>query len=92
MNNGNQAKERAFNMNAVNALQDPNVMTEVADSKKVEVDRIIPDCKLELENSLFTIDLMSLGHGSFDVIVGMDLLSKHKAGIVLLLLNEDLLP
>ncbi|GJU81759.1 putative reverse transcriptase domain-containing protein [Tanacetum coccineum] len=33
-------------------------------------------------NSLFTIDLIPLGHGSFDVIVGMDWLSKNKAVIV----------
>ncbi|GJU34630.1 putative reverse transcriptase domain-containing protein [Tanacetum coccineum] len=79
-NNGNQVKGRAFNVNAVGALQDPNVMTEVEDGKKVEVDRVIFNCKLELGNSLFTID--PLGHGSFDVIVGMDWLSKHKAEIV----------
>ncbi|GJZ84397.1 reverse transcriptase domain-containing protein [Tanacetum coccineum] len=125
-NNGNQVKGRAFNVNAVCALQHLNVVTgtfslnnhyatvlfdsradfsfistdfapllnvkpsfvnpgyviEVADGKKVEVDRIIHDCKLELGNSLFTIDLIPLGHGSFDVIVGMDWLSKHKAEIV----------
>ncbi|GKB30202.1 putative reverse transcriptase domain-containing protein, partial [Tanacetum coccineum] len=81
-NNGNQVKGRAFNVNAVGALQDPNVMTEVADGKKVEVDRVIFNCKLELGNSLFTIDLIPLGHGSFNVIVGMDWLSDHKAEIV----------
>ncbi|GKC95880.1 putative reverse transcriptase domain-containing protein, partial [Tanacetum coccineum] len=116
-NNRNQARGRAFNVNAVDVLQDPNVVTgtfplndyfatvlfdygadfsfistefvpllnvkpsivtrgymiEVADGKKVEVDRIIPDCKLELGNSLFTIDLIPLGYGSFDL---------HKAEIV----------
>ncbi|GJV09075.1 putative reverse transcriptase domain-containing protein [Tanacetum coccineum] len=71
-NNGNQARGRAFNVNAVGALQDPKVVIEVADGKKVEVDRIIRGCKLELGNSLFTIDLIPLGYGSFDVIVGMD--------------------
>ncbi|GJW21013.1 putative reverse transcriptase domain-containing protein [Tanacetum coccineum] len=80
-NNGNQVRGRAFNVNAVGALQDPNVVT-VADGKKVEVDRIIRDCKLELGTSLFTIDLIQLGHGSFDVIVGMDWLSTHKDEIV----------
>ncbi|GJT36647.1 putative reverse transcriptase domain-containing protein [Tanacetum coccineum] len=55
---------------------------EVANGKKEEVDRIIRDCKLELGNSLFTIDLIPLGHGSFDVIVGMDWLSKNKAEIL----------
>ncbi|GJX95113.1 putative reverse transcriptase domain-containing protein [Tanacetum coccineum] len=125
-NNGNQARGRAFNVNAVEALQDPNIVTsnfslndhfatvlfnsgadfsfistnfapllnvkssivnpgyviEVADGKKVEVDRIIRDCKLELGNSLFIIDLIPLGHGSFDVIVGMDWFSKNKVVIV----------
>nr|GEU67373.1 hypothetical protein [Tanacetum cinerariifolium] len=55
---------------------------EVADGKKVEVDRIIHDYKLELGNSLFIIDLIPLGHGSFDVIIGMDWLSKNKVVIM----------
>ncbi|GKE21293.1 putative reverse transcriptase domain-containing protein [Tanacetum coccineum] len=123
---GNQARGRAFNVNAVDALQDPNVVTgtfslndhfatvlfdsgadfsfistkfapllnvkpsivssgyviEVANGKKEEVDRIIRDCKIELGNSLFTIDLIPLGHGSFDVIMGIDWLSKNKVEIV----------
>ncbi|GJS95950.1 putative reverse transcriptase domain-containing protein [Tanacetum coccineum] len=125
-NNGNPARRRAFNINAADVLQNPNVVMsnfslndhfatvifdsgadfsfistnftpllivkpsianlgyviEVADGKKVEVDRIIHDCKLELGNSLFIIDLTPLGHGSFDVIVGMDWLSKNKVVIV----------
>ncbi|GJR10028.1 putative reverse transcriptase domain-containing protein [Tanacetum coccineum] len=60
----------------------PGYLIEVADGKKVEVDRVIRNCKLELGTSLFTIDLIPLGHGSFDVIVGMDWLSEHKAEIV----------
>ncbi|GJW59882.1 putative reverse transcriptase domain-containing protein [Tanacetum coccineum] len=55
---------------------------EVADGKKVEVDRIIRDSKLELVNSLFSINLIPLGHESFNVIVGMDLLSQNKAVIL----------
>ncbi|GJX84486.1 putative reverse transcriptase domain-containing protein [Tanacetum coccineum] len=97
-NNGNQAKGRAFSVNAVDALQDPNIFApllnvkpsivspryviEIANGKKEEVDRIIRDCKLELGNSLFIINLIPLGHGSFDVIVGMDWLSNNKAEIV----------
>ncbi|GJY28472.1 putative reverse transcriptase domain-containing protein [Tanacetum coccineum] len=126
-NNGNQARERAFSVNAVDALQDPNIVTgtfslndhfatilfdsgadfsfistkfaplldvkpsivshgyviEVANGKKEEVDRIIRDCKLELENSLFTIDLIPLGHGSFDLVVGGEILrvqGEHTLG------------
>nr|GEU30686.1 hypothetical protein [Tanacetum cinerariifolium] len=125
-NNRNQARGRTFSVNAVDALQDPNVVTgtfslnnyfatvlfdygadfsfistkftpllnvkpsivspryviEVANGKKEDVDRIIRDCKLELVNSLFTIDLIPLGHGNFHVIMGMDCLSKNKAVIV----------
>ncbi|GJV64029.1 putative nucleotidyltransferase, ribonuclease H [Tanacetum coccineum] len=75
--NGNQVRGRAYNVNvnAMEAVQDPNVVT-------VEVDRIIRDCKLELGGSLFSINLIPLGHGSFDVIVGMDWLSQHKAVII----------
>ncbi|GJW07105.1 putative reverse transcriptase domain-containing protein [Tanacetum coccineum] len=85
-NNGNQVKGRAFNVNAVGTLQDPNVMTYTFSLNhhyaNVEVDRVIRNCKLELGTSLLTIDLIPLGHGSFDVIVGMEWLFEHKAGIV----------
>ncbi|GKC62654.1 putative reverse transcriptase domain-containing protein [Tanacetum coccineum] len=69
-------------INVKPSFVNPRYVIEVADGKKVEVNRIIRDCKLELGTSLFTIDLIPLGHGSFDVIVGMDWLSKHKAEIV----------
>ncbi|GKC74712.1 putative reverse transcriptase domain-containing protein [Tanacetum coccineum] len=69
-------------LNVKPSIVSPGYVIEVANGKKEEVDRIIRDCKLELGNSLFTIDLILLGHGSFDVIVGMDWLSKNKAEIV----------
>ncbi|GJW47611.1 putative reverse transcriptase domain-containing protein [Tanacetum coccineum] len=55
-------------LNVRSSIVNPGYVIEVADGKKVEVDRIIRDCKLELENSLFRIDLIPLGHGSFDVV------------------------
>ncbi|GKA47101.1 putative reverse transcriptase domain-containing protein [Tanacetum coccineum] len=79
--NGNQARGRAFNVNAVEALQDPNIVM-VANGKNVETDRIIRGCILGLGNSLFTIHLIPFGRESFDVIVGIYWLSKHKAEIV----------
>ncbi|GJR85541.1 putative reverse transcriptase domain-containing protein [Tanacetum coccineum] len=69
-------------LNVKPSIVSPGYVIKVANSKKEEVDRISCDCKLELGNSLFTIDLIPLGHGSFDVIVGMDWLSKNKAEIV----------
>ncbi|GJR46616.1 putative reverse transcriptase domain-containing protein [Tanacetum coccineum] len=124
--NENQDRGRACNVNAVDALQDPNVVTgtyslnnlyatvlfdsgavfsfistkfasllnaksiianpgyviEVANGRKEEVDRIFHGCRLELGDSMFLIDLIPLGQGSFDVIVGMDWLSNQKAVIV----------
>ncbi|GJV53302.1 putative reverse transcriptase domain-containing protein [Tanacetum coccineum] len=69
-------------LNVRPSIVNPSYVIKVSDGKKVEVDRIICDCKLELESSLFSINLIPLGHGSFDVIVGMDWLSQHKAVIV----------
>ncbi|GJT29801.1 putative reverse transcriptase domain-containing protein [Tanacetum coccineum] len=69
-------------LNVKPGIVNPSYMIEVADGKKVEVNRIIHDCKLELKSSLFSINLIPLGHGSFDVIMGMDWLSQHKAMIV----------
>ncbi|GKE60186.1 putative reverse transcriptase domain-containing protein [Tanacetum coccineum] len=57
------------------SIATPGYVIEITDGKKVKVDRIICGCKLELGSSLFTIDLIPLGHGSFDVIVGIDWLS-----------------
>nr|GEV63457.1 retrotransposon protein, putative, Ty3-gypsy subclass [Tanacetum cinerariifolium] len=120
--NENRTRGRAFNVNVVDALQDPNVVTstyslnnlyatmlfdssadfsfistkftpllnekpsianpryviEVVNGKKEEVDRIFRGCRLELGDSIFPIDLIPLGQGSFDVIVGMDWLSNLK--------------
>ncbi|GKA94895.1 putative reverse transcriptase domain-containing protein [Tanacetum coccineum] len=69
-------------LNVKPSIANPSYVIEIADGRKVEVNRIICGCKLELGNSLFTIDLISLGHRSFDVIIGMDWLSQNKAVIV----------
>nr|GEZ37732.1 putative reverse transcriptase domain-containing protein [Tanacetum cinerariifolium] len=69
-------------LNEKSSFVNPGYLIEVADGKKVEVDRVIRNCKLELGTSLITIDLIPLGYGSFDVIVGMDWLSEPKAEIV----------
>ncbi|GJS48960.1 putative reverse transcriptase domain-containing protein [Tanacetum coccineum] len=55
---------------------------EVANGKREEDDRIFRGCRLELGDCIFPIDLIPLGQGSFDVIVGMDWLSNQKAVIV----------
>ncbi|GJY37691.1 putative reverse transcriptase domain-containing protein [Tanacetum coccineum] len=68
-------------LNVKPSIVNPSYVIEIADGKKVEVNRIIRGCKLELGNSLFTIDLIPLGHGSFDVIVGMDWLVQGERAL-----------
>ncbi|GKD56731.1 putative reverse transcriptase domain-containing protein [Tanacetum coccineum] len=55
---------------------------EIASGQLVEIDKVIRGCKLEIEVHTFNIDLIPFGSGSFDVLVGMDWLSKHKAEII----------
>nr|GEW20266.1 hypothetical protein [Tanacetum cinerariifolium] len=55
---------------------------EIASGQLVEIDKVIKACKLEIEGHVFDIDLIPFGRGSFDVIIGMDWLSNHKAEII----------
>ncbi|GKC59801.1 putative reverse transcriptase domain-containing protein, partial [Tanacetum coccineum] len=55
---------------------------EIASGQLVEIDKVIKGCKLEMEGYIFDIDLIPFGHGSFDVIIGMDWLSNNKAEII----------
>ncbi|GJZ61195.1 putative nucleotidyltransferase, ribonuclease H [Tanacetum coccineum] len=92
---GNQARGRAFMLGAEEARQDPNIVTglepsdlgfkneiEIASGQLVEIDKVIKGCKLEIEGHVFDIDLIPFGHGSFDMIIGMDWLSNNKAEII----------
>ncbi|GJZ60433.1 putative ribonuclease H-like domain-containing protein [Tanacetum coccineum] len=55
---------------------------ELADEKIIGVDTIIRGCSLNLLNHPFNIDLIPIELGSFDVIIGMDWLSKYHDVIV----------
>ncbi|GJT27873.1 putative reverse transcriptase domain-containing protein [Tanacetum coccineum] len=55
---------------------------EIASGQLVEINKVIIGCELEIEGHTFDIDLIPFGSGSFDVIVGMDWLSKHKSEII----------
>ncbi|GJZ87030.1 putative reverse transcriptase domain-containing protein, partial [Tanacetum coccineum] len=59
-------------INVKPSILKPDYVLKVANGKKIETDRIIRGCKLELGDSMFTIDLIPFRHGSFDVIVVMD--------------------
>ncbi|GJU53050.1 putative reverse transcriptase domain-containing protein [Tanacetum coccineum] len=59
-----------------------NYEIEIASGQLVEIDKVIKGCKLEIEGHVFDINLIPFGHGSFDVIIGMDWMSKYKAEII----------
>nr|GFA29039.1 reverse transcriptase domain-containing protein [Tanacetum cinerariifolium] len=66
-NNGNRARGRAFILGAEEAHQDPNIMTGIESSNL---------------GFSYEIEIASDSYESFDVIIGMDWLSKHKAEII----------
>ncbi|GJX06325.1 reverse transcriptase domain-containing protein [Tanacetum coccineum] len=49
---------------------------------KVEINKVIRGCKLEIKGHVFDINLIPFRSRSFDVIIGMDWLSDHKAEII----------
>ncbi|GJW97118.1 putative reverse transcriptase domain-containing protein [Tanacetum coccineum] len=55
---------------------------EIASGKLVEIDKVIRGCKLEIEGHMFDISLIPFGSRSFNMIIGMDWLSNHKAKII----------
>ncbi|GJS31189.1 putative reverse transcriptase domain-containing protein [Tanacetum coccineum] len=55
---------------------------ELADRKIVSTNTFLRGCTLALFSHMFKIDLLPTRLGSFDVIVGMDWLSYHRAVIV----------
>nr|GFB55866.1 hypothetical protein [Tanacetum cinerariifolium] len=94
-NQGNQARGRAFMLRAEEAHQDPNIVMdikpsnlgfsyeiEIARGQLLEINKVIRGCKLEIEGHMFNINLIPFGSKSFDVIIGMDWLSDHKAEII----------
>ncbi|GJZ45853.1 putative reverse transcriptase domain-containing protein [Tanacetum coccineum] len=97
-NNGNQARGRAFMLGAEEARQDPNIVMGTftlnnhnattlfdsgADYSFISI-TFIPLLGIEpkIEGHKFDINLIPFGSGSFDVIIGMDWLSNHKAEII----------
>ncbi|GJR21139.1 putative reverse transcriptase domain-containing protein [Tanacetum coccineum] len=63
------------------ATLDTSYEVELADGKVVSANTILRGCTLALFNHVFKIDLLPTRLGSFDVIVGMDWLSYHRAVI-----------
>ncbi|XP_071719046.1 uncharacterized protein [Rutidosis leptorrhynchoides] len=56
-------------------------VVELANGKLMKVDKIMRGCVLNLSNNLFEVDLMPVELRSFDVVIGMDWLSKNRVYI-----------
>nr|GEY17642.1 putative reverse transcriptase domain-containing protein [Tanacetum cinerariifolium] len=60
----------------------PGYEIKIASGVKVVTNMIVRGCRLKLEGHTFIIDLIPFVYGSFNVIIGMDWLSKLRAKIV----------
>ncbi|GKE51019.1 putative reverse transcriptase domain-containing protein, partial [Tanacetum coccineum] len=81
--------DRSFVSNTFNALINITPTTlenhydiELADGKIIRVNTIIRGCTLNFMNHPFNIDLMPVPLGSFDIIIGMDWLTKYHGVII----------
>nr|GFB66345.1 putative reverse transcriptase domain-containing protein [Tanacetum cinerariifolium] len=72
----NNAQARVYVIGNARANPD-NVVAEIDDRRIIGLNTIIRDCTLNFLNHPFNIDLLPVELGSFDVIVGMDWLSKY---------------
>ncbi|KAI3819895.1 hypothetical protein L1987_13748 [Smallanthus sonchifolius] len=63
-------------------LLEAKYIIEIADGQIIKTTHILKGYKLELASHKLDIDLMTVTLGSFDVIVGMDWLSKNQAEII----------
>ncbi|GJY33497.1 putative reverse transcriptase domain-containing protein [Tanacetum coccineum] len=72
----------ASKLNSPSIIIDTFYDIEMADGNLVSTNTVIKGCTLTLLNQPFEIDLMPIKLGSFDVVIGMDWLSKYHAKIL----------
>nr|GEZ26158.1 putative reverse transcriptase domain-containing protein [Tanacetum cinerariifolium] len=69
-------------LNIPSITLDTTYNIEMIDGNLISTDTVIQGCTLTLLNQPFEIDLMPIKLGSFDVVIGMDWLSKYHAKII----------
>lgn len=62
-------------------LANPYVV-ELENGRTICSDSILTNCELKLNDHIFRIDLLPVERGSFDVVIGMDWLSRQQAEVV----------
>nr|GEX50980.1 putative reverse transcriptase domain-containing protein [Tanacetum cinerariifolium] len=84
----NNAHRRTYMLRDKNAHQNPNIVTdsiydiEMVNGNLVSTNTVIQGATLTLLNQHFEINLMPIKLGSFNIVVGMDWLSKYHAKIL----------
>ncbi|KAJ9543842.1 LOW QUALITY PROTEIN: hypothetical protein OSB04_023549 [Centaurea solstitialis] len=68
------------NKQEVTELKEEHII-EYSNGELVRANKVIRKCTLGLDGKDFSIDLIPIKIGSFDIIVGMDWMSKHRATI-----------
>ncbi|XP_071727680.1 uncharacterized protein [Rutidosis leptorrhynchoides] len=61
---------------------DTKYYIELVNGKLMKANKIYKECTLVLEGKPFLVDLMPIEIGSFEVVIGMDWLSKNRAEVV----------
>ena len=64
----------------VEPLKEP-LRVEIANQEVIPIDRICPDCEMEIEGQNFKVNLIPFKLGEFDVILGIDWLTECEAHI-----------
>nr|GEU85223.1 putative reverse transcriptase domain-containing protein [Tanacetum cinerariifolium] len=72
----------AYMLNIPLITLDTSYNTKMADGNLISINTVILGCTLTLLNQPFEIDLIPIKLGSFDVVIGMDWLSKYHAKII----------
>ncbi|MFS7963841.1 putative aspartic peptidase domain superfamily [Helianthus anomalus] len=57
-------------------------VVEIANGKSLEATHVVRGCNIVLASQDFSIDLIPIVLGSFDIVIGMDWLSQHQAEIL----------
>nr|GEV09150.1 putative reverse transcriptase domain-containing protein [Tanacetum cinerariifolium] len=80
--NSNDVDQRDYRETSVESKNARCFVLTLPNGLKLETNKIVRGCGLELECHTFIIDWIPFGHGSLDVNVGMEWLSRLRAKIV----------
>ncbi|XP_074323932.1 uncharacterized protein LOC141660849 [Apium graveolens] len=58
-----------------------DMMVEIVNQEVISVNRVCPNCTIEIQGKPFVVDLILFKLGKFDVILGMDWLTRYDAQI-----------